>query len=87
MGVKTYLRAKVRLSIKDERVVKSKHNYGVVVSCIKQTTCFGLCTGPSSGLNLRDGGDYTVRVFLKGWFITGSTRSRCFAVQSCLKKL
>jgi hypothetical protein len=44
---------------------ESKHNYDAVVSIIKQTTCFGPCTGPSSGLNLRVGGDYTVRVSLK----------------------
>jgi hypothetical protein len=44
---------------------KSKHNYDAVVSFIKQTTCFGPCTGPSSGLNLHVGGDYTVRVSLK----------------------
>ena len=51
----------------------------MVVSFIKQTTCFGPCTGPSSGLNFRVGEDYTVCVFLNGWFIRGSTRSRCFA--------
>jgi len=76
---------KFRNVLKDERVAKSKHNCVVAVYFIKQTTCFGPCTGPSSGLTLCVGGDYTVRVFLKDWFITGSTRSRCFAVQSCLK--
>jgi hypothetical protein len=30
---------------------------------IKQTTCFGPCTGPSSGLNLRGWGVYIVRVY------------------------
>jgi len=33
-----------------------------VASFVKQTTCFGPCAGPSSGLNLRVGGDYTVRI-------------------------
>jgi hypothetical protein len=75
---------KVLRGLNDERVAKSKCNYDAVVSFIKQTTCFGPCTGPSSGLSLRVGGDSTVHVFLKRWFITGSSRPRCFAVQSCL---
>jgi hypothetical protein len=48
-----------------------------------KATCCGPCIGPSSGLSLQVGGDYTARVFLKRWFITGSSRSR-FVVQSCL---
>jgi hypothetical protein len=46
-------------------------NCDTVLSFIKQTTCFGPCTGPSSGLNLPVGGDYTVLIFLKSWFVTG----------------
>jgi len=41
------------------QVAKSKHNYKSGRVFIKQT-CFGPCTGPSSGLNLCVGGDYTV---------------------------
>ena len=52
-------------NVKVERVPKSKHNYDVVVSFIKQTTCFGPCTAPYSGLNLLFRGDYTVRVVLE----------------------
>ena len=39
---------------------KSKENYISGGVFIKQTTCFGPCIGPSSGLNLCIGGDYTV---------------------------
>jgi hypothetical protein len=66
------------LSINNSGVAKSKHNYDAVVSFIKQTTCFGPCTGPSSGLNVRVRGDYTARIFLKSWFITGARKSRLF---------
>jgi hypothetical protein len=50
-------------NVNDERVAKSKHNCDVVVFFIKQTTCFGYFIGPSSGLNFRVAGDYTLRVF------------------------
>jgi hypothetical protein len=49
----------------------SKINYDAAVSFIKQTTFFGPCTGLSSGLNLRVGGDYTVRVSLKSGSLQG----------------
>jgi len=45
-----------------KRAGKSKHNCLCRGSFIKQTTCFGPYGGPSSGLNLRVGGDYTVRI-------------------------
>jgi hypothetical protein len=49
-------------NVNNKRGEQSKHN-DAVVSSYKQTTCFGPCTGPSSGLNLRVGGYHTVRIF------------------------
>jgi len=37
---------------------ESKHNYLILLSLFQLTTCFGLCTGPSSGHKIW--GDYTV---------------------------
>jgi hypothetical protein len=52
------------LCINDEKEEQSQ-NTTVIRWCpfIKQTTCFGPCTGPSSGVNLCIGGVYRVRVF------------------------
>jgi hypothetical protein len=50
----------ISILLKDKRVAKSKHNYWCSGGFMKQTTCFGPCTGPSSVLNLHVGGDYTV---------------------------
>ena len=46
-----------------------------------QTTRFGPCNGPSSGLTCF--GEKCQRVLQAKWLISTSTRSRCFAVQSC----
>jgi hypothetical protein len=46
---------------------KSKHNYTRGGFFIKHT-CSGPCTGPSSGLNLCVGGDYTVWLFKQAHF-------------------
>jgi hypothetical protein len=50
--------------LNDERIANWKHNYWYSGGFIKQTTCSGPCIGPSSGLNLHIGGDYTVCFFL-----------------------
>jgi hypothetical protein len=49
--------------VNDEKVAKSKHKFEALVSFIKQTSRFGPCTGPSSGLSLLVGGD--VDIFYK----------------------
>ena len=72
-------------NVNDE--TKSKHNYDAVVSFVKQMTCFGPCTEPSSGLNLRVRGDYTVCVFFIRRFITGSTRYRYYRGTTVFVKL
>ena len=43
---------------------ESKYNYLILLSLFKPTTCFGLCTGPSSGHKIYNCGDSTV------WIIT-----------------
>jgi len=48
---------------------------------VMQTTRFGPCTGPSSGLTCVGG---SIQCVLQAkWLIATSRRSRCFAVQSC----
>jgi len=44
---------------------ESKHKYLMFLSLFKLTTCFGLCTGPSSGHKTYNWGDYTVWVINK----------------------
>jgi hypothetical protein len=72
-------------NVNDE--TKSKHNYDAVASFVKQMTCFGPCTWPSSGLSLCVRGDYTVCVFLIRQFITGSTRSHYYRSTAVFVKL
>ena len=68
---------------------ESKHNY-LTLSLFKLTTCFGLCTGPSSGHKIYNWGDYTVWIVNKiVWCIKQDIRdihadsNRCHSERDC----